>query len=172
MPDIESFGPEPNPPKRSGHTVGTPIRSFNDYQVSIESSSADLGGTITVLSKKINEMFARLDSVSYHSDPESIISEFQIVKGELSDIKSNVFPKLEESQKTLENVASFLNSNSSFLSDLISANGRLNGIQGEMNSITRRLDYLEKIKERNWQNITTIISILIAIAAVIVAIFF
>lgn len=172
MPEIISFGPEPKPPKRSGHGVGIPITSFQDYQITIENSTADLGGTITALSKKINEIADRLDAARYQSDPESIISEFNNFRGEISDIKSNVFPKLEKTQKTLENVASFLNSNSSFLSDLISANGRLNGIQGEMNSITRRLDNLEKTKERNWHNITTIISIFIAIAAVIVAIFF
>ena len=172
MADIKSFYSKPNIHETSGHTVNAPIRQFLDYQESIESSTADFGGTIAALTNKIDDIYARLESVSFHSDPEKIISESQIFKSEITELKSTVFPKLEESQKALENVTSFLNYTSSFLSDLISANGRLNGIQGEINSITRRLDNLEKVIDRNWQNITTIVSIIIAIAAVVVTIFF
>lgn len=137
----------------------------------ISGSSTDLGGTVTALEARIAAISAELSSLSYNQNPENINSKLQEVTNELASIKTIILPKLEETKKALDSVEHFLTEQTGFIINLISAEGKLIAIQGEINSLMGRIDTLEKTKERNWQRVATIVSLLVAIGALLLSIF-
>ncbi|MHB8088027.1 MAG: hypothetical protein ACYDH2_07215 [Anaerolineaceae bacterium] len=148
------------------------LSRYEKYKNVISASSTNLAGTASELGLKIDIISRELENLSGNQTQEEIKNKLIEVTKEVDSIKEMVIPKLEETKKTLDSVDKFLKDNSSFLINLLSAEGKLQAIQGEINSIMGRLDNLEKGKERNWQRITTVISLLIAIGACIIAIIF
>jgi hypothetical protein len=148
------------------------VRRSDEYKEMIGTSSTNLAGTVTALDEKIESISREIAGLANNHIPEIVNSRLTEITKDINFIKETVVPDLERTKKVLENVDCFLNEKSTFLIDLISAEGRLQAIQGEINSIMPRINNLEQAKEKKWQKTVTIISLFVAIGAVVVAIIF
>jgi hypothetical protein len=145
--------------------------SPEEIQDIVNDSMIDLGGTISALSLNIHKMqntLSSTDSLVTSKDFEALLNKFQELSKSVSNIEG-LIPNFESIKHTLDKVNKFNETNTAILTDLVSANGRLDGIQGEMNSIKYRFDELEEIKDRNTNRNLSFLAIVVAVISVIFA---
>jgi len=128
----------------------------------ITTSGENIVGTIRKLSNNIDRIQTYTNDVNVVQTDESI----PLLMKEVESIKNDVLPQLEETKNSLDDIKKFLKENSSFLITSISAEGKIPYIEGELSSISRRIEQIEGKKNINWNKAATIASIVVALLSV------
>lgn len=150
--------------------------SPNELRNLTSASMLQLGGTISSVSEYLTDIKQTLsssDSLISETISQSNIALLQqnnkIIENRLMKIEHEV-SDLQSTKDTIAKVDRFLADTTNMLMGLISANGRLDAIQSEFDSIKSRLGSLESIRDRKNANIRSNISIVIAVIALIVTV--
>ena len=85
---------------------------------------------------------------------------------ELDTVKSQV----QETRNSLSALKEFLDNNATFLTNLISTEGRMVGAESLLASVSHRVEKLEQERTTNWNKNITIISVIIAFISTCVAV--
>ena len=142
--------------------VGELIRS--NY-AELNSTGTAIGGTIGSLNRKVETIEQILVKPDY-------MKKISLIENELKAIKVEILPQLEDSKKALSKIEEFMRNNASFLTDLVSAQGKLRPLESEISALTKRMEKIESEKNLAWNKTTTIISIVIAILGTAFGIYF
>lgn len=147
------------------------IELTNNPDAFLSDTDSLLGGTITSLEALDLTMKRFQDDANRTSKPD--------IKKQVSEITEPIKEELQVVREQIQNTTNalgsmkgFIDENKEALTTLISVNGKMGGLEGQMDSLVGRVSELEADKKEKNQNklnvfliITTIISICIALAS-------
>jgi CHASE3 domain sensor protein len=119
-----------------------------------------MGGSIDLLKQAYDQLssFSTKDNISQ----ESLDKRLAPIESQLATIKT-VIDQYEEQKKFIDSLVPLLKDNAPYLMASIASQGKLQVIESGNASILKRLEKLEDNKNINWNRITTITAIVIAI---------
>ena len=91
------------------------------------------------------------------------------LRSEVESIKSDVVPQLEAAQSSIKKVEKFMRENVDFLVSSVEIRGTLNVLQGEFESLARRITNVEATLDKSWDRRLTIAAVVIAVLSAGVA---
>jgi hypothetical protein len=132
---------------------------------SISSGSSDYyGETIDSLIPKIENLQKKVETLGIDAP------KIHEIVAEIQNIRDEYFPRLLKTEDELKKLNEFIETNSDKFIDLISLNGRLQGLEGQVNSHDNRLIAIESSRDRNMNIWFIILTIVLFITAIVVAI--
>ncbi len=141
----------------------------------IKSTGTSMGGTIDNLGGRIDAIensIGEIQATFQHTFP-SVVSSIptkieEIIKPlrqEVSEIKVNIIPQLEQTQEQITGYESFVRENAEFLKSAVEAQGILKILQGQMDAFEKRLAHVENQLNIRRTRTIVIISTIVAIVS-------
>lgn len=142
----------------------------------MDDTGTSMGVTIENLNQKVNAIVNTIGEIqtiiySDQNKDDNIPVEFEKriepLRHEVLSIKEEVLPIMHQTRDQLKNYESFVRDNADFLKSAVEAQGLLKGLQGQINSMEKRLTKIENQINLSRQRTITIISSVVAIISLI-----
>ncbi len=115
------------------------VNDFFDFFKQISSTGTTIQGAIDGINESVLSIHSATASYEQSSNVEDRLI---IIDNEIRSIK-NLLPQLEQSKASLSHIEEFIKNNAVFLTNSIVIDGRLRSIEGEIISLTKRLEFVE-----------------------------
>lgn len=144
----------------SDETLGATIEELSQKIEAIEHTLGSVSGTVTSLPRQLDTNLQ-----------EQLETTIAPLRSEVESIKSDVVPQLEAAQSSIKKVEGFMRENVDFLVSSVEIKGTLHLLQGEFESLARRITNVEATLDKSWDRRFTrsalIVATIMAVLAVI-----